>query len=182
MGFGEIVSEIGDRIKNIAPLDVVMGEVIDTNILSSSTIAVPPAFIALAREYGVSNRVDGIILNLALARFPVYHSGGWILRLQSDAEAMTLDRHVFTHTPLKLDTYVHELVHVTQYGLSGRTGFLVSYFGLSAGEIAWRLVRRRPLNVMDSSPHEHQAYELEQRFRAWLRSAHPDQMANCSGG
>src|SRR5438132_5265759 len=94
---------------------------------------------------------------------------GEILRVQSGAEAMTLDRHVFTHTPLQIDTYVHELVHVTQYALVGRPGFLVSYFGLSAAEIARRFVKREQLNVMDSSPHENRAYELERRFRTWLR-------------
>jgi hypothetical protein len=181
MGLGELLSEVGDRVTNVAPLNVLFGTVIDTNIATSSTIAVPAAYTSIAREYATTNRGDGLILTAALARFPVYHGGGWILRVQTGAEAMTLDRHVFTHTPLKLDTYVHELVHVTQYAAVGRTGFLVSYFGLSAVEIARRLVMRQPLNVMDSSPHENQAYNLERRFRAWLRTTHPAQMVNCSG-
>ena len=182
MSFGEIINEIGDRLlRNIGPLDAVFGAVIDSNILSSSKLTVPAAYAAIAREYAATNHADGALLNIAMARSPVYHGGGWILRVQSGAEAMTLDRHVFTHTPLKIDTYVHELVHVTQYALVGRTGFLVSYFGLSAAEIARRLIKREPLNVMDSSPHENQAYELERRFRTWLRGAHPEQLINCSG-
>lgn len=180
MGVGEIISEVGDRLKGVMPLDQLFGVVIDTNIISSKTLTVPPAYTSIAREYAASNRSDGLILGIALGRFPVYHGGGWILDVQAGAEAMTLDRHVFTHTPLKIDTYVHELVHVTQYSLVGRLGFLVSYFGLSAAEIARRFVNREPLNVMDSSPHENQAYELERRFRTWLRTAHPEQRGNCS--
>jgi hypothetical protein len=181
MGLGELINEVGDRVTNIMPLDTLFGMVVDTNIASSSVIAVPTTYTSITREYAASNFTDGLILNRALLRFPVYHRDGWILRVQTGAEAMTLDRHVFTHAPLKIDTYVHELVHVTQYALVGRTGFLVSYFGLSAAEIAWRFVKRKPLNVMDSSPHENQAYELERRFRTWLRKAHPEQMVNCSG-
>jgi len=181
MGLGEFLSEVEDRVTNIMPLNVLFGTVIDTNIATSSMIAVPPAYTSIVKEYAGTSRSDGLILPAALARFPVFHGGGWILRVQSGAEAMTLDRHVFTHTPLRLDTYAHELVHVAQYALVGRTGFLVSYFGLSAAEIARRFVKREPLNVMDSSPHENQAYNLERRFRTWLRTAHPEQMVNCSG-
>jgi hypothetical protein len=42
--------------------------------------------------------------------------------------------------------------------------------GLSALTIAKRFVMREELNMMDSSPHEMQAYNLEQRFLKWYAS------------
>lgn len=171
-----------DGVPNpLDPIGSLFGVVIDTNVLSSSYISVPSAYRSILAEYAVATPSDGIPLLAGLGRFPTYHAGGWILSVQTGAEAITLDRHVFTHAPLKIDTYVHEMVHVAQYGVTGRTGFLVSYFGLSAATIAARLIAREPLNVMQSSPHENQAYNLEGRFRRWLATAHPDQMANCSG-
>ena len=80
---------------------------------------------------------------------------------------MTLNQSIFVRGGLSLSTFVHELVHVRQYGYLGKTGFLVSYFGTSASTIAYRWVRRLPLNPMKSSPHEKQAYDLETRFRSW---------------
>jgi len=80
---------------------------------------------------------------------------------------MTLDTYIFVRGQLDLKTYIHELVHVTQYATVGRTGFLVSYFGLSAATVAKRFVMREPLDMMQSSPHETQAYNLADRFMAW---------------
>ncbi len=55
---------------------------------------------------------------------------------------------------------------------AGRAAFLASYFGLSLTTILWRLANGIPVNVMNSSPYEIEAYELEQRFRAWI-ALHP---------
>jgi len=67
----------------------------------------------------------------------------------------------------QIQDYINELVHVTQYATTGRTHFLTSYFGLSALTIAKRFIMRDPINMMRSSPHENQAYDLEQRFLEW---------------
>ena len=170
-----------DVLASIDPLGTLFGMVVDSNIATSTRIVVPPAYTLALAEYARANPADGAPLFRGVARNPVYHAGGWILQVQTGAEAMTLDLHVFTKAPLKIDTYVHEMVHVAQYAAAGRVGFLVSYFGQSAATIAERLMTRKPLNVMRSSPHENQAYELDRRFRQWLAKAHPEQMKNCSG-
>lgn len=89
------------------------------------------------------------------------------MSVQPNAAAMTLDRSVFFTGSLDIRTYIHEMVHVWQYDVAGVLAFLASYFGLSAVEIARRFVNREPLDVMNSSPHERQAYEIESRFAAW---------------
>ena len=71
-----------------------------------------------------------------------------------------------------MDTYVHEMVHIHQYHKLGRSAFLASYFGLSFATILWRLLRGKAINVMNSSPHEKAAYQLERRFSAWI-ATHP---------
>jgi len=96
-----------------------------------------------------------------------FYRGGWILDIVQDAAAMTLDRSIFARGPLKFTTFVHELVHVAQYDDLGRLGFLASFFGLSIATVLKRFVNREPLNIMDSSHHEHEAYMLEERFRTW---------------
>jgi hypothetical protein len=164
----------------IDPLKPAFEAAVLTNVASSTVIAVPGSYRSCLLEYGRARPADGAVLMLGFVRWPTYHAGGWILKVQTGAEAMTLDRDVFVNAPLHIDTYVHEMVHVGQYNILGSTAFLVSYFGLSAATIAERFLTRRPLNVFDSSPHERQAYELETRFRDWLRTTHPEQMANCS--
>ncbi len=163
------------------PLAPAFDVAVSTNVLTSSIVPIPAAYVRCLVEYANARPSDGAVLLVGFVRVPTYHSGGWILRVQTGAEAMTLDTDVFVNPPLHIDTYVHEMVHVGQYKFLGKTGFLVSYFGLSAAIIAERFIARRPLNVFSSSPHEMQAYNLEGRFRSWLRSAHPEQMANCSG-
>lgn len=154
------------------PLAGVFDTVVATNILAATPIAIPEHFIIKLVEFAQDNPVDGVILILGFIRAPVYYSGGWILDIQTNAKAMTLDRSVFVDGALDIGTYIHEMVHVQQYGLAGRIGFLTSYFGLSAATIAWRFINREPLDVMRSSPHENQAYDLEARFMTWYKS-HP---------
>jgi hypothetical protein len=164
------------------PLAIPFNAAVASNALTSTLIPVPGIYMRTLLEYAKFNVADGAVLMYGFSRLPTYHSGGWILKIQTGAEAMTLDTDVFVtpSAPLHLDTYVHEMVHVGQYRFLGKTRFLVSYFGLSAAVIAERFIRRAPLNVFNSSPHEMQAYNLEDRFRAWLRTANPTLMARCS--
>jgi len=172
MGVVDVLRTIQDHVPNpLDPLGTLFGVVVDTNIATSSTIAVPTSYTRAMLDYARANPLDGALLLVGLGRNPVYHSGGWILSVQTGAAAMTLDRHIFAKAPLSIGTYVHEMVHVGQYGVTGRTGFLVSYFGLSAMTIAKRLIARENLDVMQSSPHEDQAYNLERRFLSWRASA-----------
>jgi hypothetical protein len=141
-----------------------------TNRAMADRITVPDKYREKLLEYAKEEPTDGFWLVKALLRSPRFYKGGWILDVQTGAKAMTLDSFVFVNGDLDIGTYIHELVHVTQYDLLGRTKFLMSYFGLSALTIAKRFVMREELNMMDSSPHEMQAYNLEQRFLRWYAS------------
>lgn len=149
------------------PLAGVFEAAMQTNRAMADRITVNPYFRQKLIEYSAANPTDGVMLLPALARDPSFFKGGWILDVQTGAKAMTLDTYIFVRGQLDLKTYIHELVHVTQYAAVGRTGFLVSYFGLSAATVAKRFVMREPLNMMESSPHETQAYDLADRFMAW---------------
>lgn len=149
------------------PLAPAFEAAMQTNRAMADRITVRPYYRQKLIEYSAANPADGLMLLPALARDPSFYKGGWILDVQTGAKAMTLDTYIFVRGELDLKTYIHELVHVTQYAAVGRTGFLVSYFGLSAATIAKRFVMREPLNMMESSPHETQAYDLADRFMAW---------------
>lgn len=149
------------------PLAGVFEGVMQTNRAMADRITVPSHYRAKLIEYSAAHPGDGAMLLPALTRGPRFYEGGWILDVQTGAKAMTLDNFVFVRGDLDINTYIHELVHVTQYAALGRTAFLVSYFGLSAATIAKRFIMREPINMMESSPHETQAYDLAARFDAW---------------
>jgi hypothetical protein len=158
---------IGDLFDPIGPI---WAAVVASNIAVASKINVPASYPAQLNSYAAANGDDGATLTAGLANSPDYYTGGWILDVQTGAKAITLGSAVFVNGSLDVDTYVHEMVHVNQYAMLGPTAFLVSYFGLSAMEIARRLVRRLPLDPMSSSPQEAQAYAIEGRFRTWRRA------------
>lgn len=154
------------------PIGSIFAAVVATNIASSSGISIPGDWRSKLVAFSRARPTDGAMLLPGLARLPSFRRGGWIMQVQPNAAAMTLDKHVFVTGRLSLATYVHEMVHVTQYGILGPTAFLTSYFGLSAATIAYRFIRRQPINAMQSSPHENQAYALEQRFVTWHRATY----------
>jgi hypothetical protein len=143
---------------------------IQTNRAMADRITVPDKYREKLFEYAKDAPSDGMILVKAIMRSPRFYKGGWILDVQSEAKAMTLDNYVFVNGDLDIGTYIHELVHVTQYDLLGRTKFLTGYFGLSALTIAKRFIMREDLDMMDSSPFEMQAYRLERRFLDWYET------------
>jgi hypothetical protein len=149
------------------PLAPAFEAAMQTNRAMADRIEVPDYYRQKLIEYSGAAPTDGAMLLPALLRGPKFYRGGWILDVQTGAKAMTLDTYIFVRGQLDLKTYIHELVHVTQYATVGRTGFLVSYFGLSAATIAKRFIMREPLDMMQSSPHETQAYNLADRFMAW---------------
>jgi Papain-like cysteine protease AvrRpt2 len=161
----DMVDAITDAVDPIANI---FHRVVDTNKVVATAFTPPPRYYDKVRAYAAANTDDGVWLTMGLSRDPRFWQGGWILDVQTGASAMTLDRDVFFRDSLSIGTFAHELVHVGQYAILGPTDFLVSYFGLSAAAIAWRLVRGEPLNVMRSSPHENQAYEIGRRFETWL--------------
>lgn len=157
------VARVLDPVKRLFQL------VVSTNVASAKRVAIPQHFRDKLRQYAGANASDGAILRRALARKPRFYRGGWIMKLQPGASAMTLGRHVFVQPGARITPrlYAHELVHVEQYGRLGVTGFLLSYFGMSALTVLRRMIQRKPLQVMKSSPHERQAYAIDQRFDTW---------------
>ena len=164
------VPSIGSFGSPTDPLAGIFEAAIQSNRAMAERISIPDLYRRKLLEYAEDEWLDGAILLRALERSPRFYKGGWILDVQTEAQAMTLDNYVFVEGDLDIGTYIHELVHVTQYALTGRTHFLTSYFGLSALTIAKRFVMRKPIEMMKSSPHENQAYELEQRFLEWYAS------------
>ena len=143
--------------------------VVLTNVRSARLVRVPPHFYQKVNQYALVNTKDGAKLKAALRRNPKFYRGGWILKIQRGAAAMTLGRKIFFKT-LTPDIFAHELVHVWQYKKMGAIGFLASYFGLSAYTVLKRAIQRKPLNVMDSSQHERQAYAIGNRFASWCKT------------
>jgi hypothetical protein len=98
-------------------------------------------------------------------RSPSYYSGGLVLTLNPNAGAMTLDDCVFVRDGnWDKNTYVHEMVHVGQYGAYGVEGFLAAYFGSSAIEIVRRWANGEETDPMTSSYLETEAYAIGNRF------------------
>ena len=128
---------------------------------------VPPSYVPSIQAYATVAPEDGKILLAALARKPRFHVGGWILDVQQGAEAMTLDTDVFCVGAPSVDTFVHELVHVKQYGDVGPIKFLTNYFG----EVGWKalkaLIAREEIDMFKASTYEQEGYALEQRFKYW---------------
>jgi hypothetical protein len=136
---------------------------------SATEITIPPRHVRDLKRYANAVPDDGKILNNALAQGPSYYKGGWLLSVNSSAAAMTFGNSIFfRRSPPDVETYVHEMVHIHQYAKLGRGSFLASYFGLSLATILWRVIRGQPINVMQSSPHEDEAYKLQKRFQVWL--------------
>ncbi len=137
---------------------------------SASKTSIPAWFIEKLRAYAAYNAADGAVLKNALAEGPSHYIGGVLLGGNKDAAAITFGNSVFYGEQPDVDTYVHEMVHINQYQVLGRQAFVLSYFGLSAATIAKRLLMGQPIRAMRSSPHEEQAYQLEQRFKTWRQS------------
>ena len=125
----------------------------------------------LLRAYAAAHPADGARLLAGLARGPRFVVGGRLLKLQPRAIAITLDTTVFCREPIGAEIYVHEVVHVAQYGELGVGRFLVRYFGLALVEIVRRARRGDPIDAMTASPLEDEAYAIEARFAAWARTA-----------
>jgi hypothetical protein len=141
--------------------------VVASNRRAARPVEIPHGYDDRVHAYAAANPTDGYVLLDALARRPTFHRGGWIMRLQPRAAAMTLDTDVFLTRDITLRRYVHELVHVYQYGQMGTLPFLEAYFGGAARELLLRIVRRQELDPMKASPLESEAYAVDRRFTAW---------------
>jgi hypothetical protein len=144
--------------------DALFRLVVRSNRAWADPIEVPEGYETQVREYAAANPQDGEILLRALKRDPRFHRGGWIMKLQPRAGAMTLDTDVFLVRDLTPRRYVHELVHVSQYEQLGAVPFVEQYFASSVREILRRMVRRQPLDLLTASHLENDAYAIERRF------------------
>lgn len=134
---------------------------------SASGHTISELYIGELKKYAEANPADGKILLGALAQAPSHYKGGLLLAAQADAEAITFGNSIFYRRDPTLATFIHEMVHIHQYNLLGREAFVLSYFGASLATIIKRAIAGEPIDVMKSSPHEVQAYDLEARFRSW---------------
>jgi hypothetical protein len=134
---------------------------------SATKITIPQGHIDALKKYARSNEADGRLLLNALDQDPSFYKGGWLLGVQGDAEAITFGNSIFFNaSPPTVRTFIHEMVHIDQYDRLGRSAFLASYFGMSLATIIKRAIAGEPIEAMKSSPHEKEAYALEQRYVA----------------
>lgn len=184
-GARSVVSRSALRVHRLAtplpqvtlPIDLIFAGVVAQNIATSTPINIPVEWPKRVIEYARSAPLDGGTLLAALLRAPSFRAGGSIMKLQPGAGAMTLDRTIFSSEPLSLSTYVHELVHVAQYGALGVTAFLVSYFGMKVPDIVVHLRRGLWPDLVKGGPHEAHAHAIERMFNIWHKrtfGANPD--------
>jgi hypothetical protein len=138
----------------------------------STPIGLPAEWRVLALDYSKEHPEDGAWIAAGLSRAPLFSSGGpAISSAGSDAHAITLDRDVFFNPNKQgepsVDTYVHELVHVAQYGLLGVTGFLGTYFADFLRHLAGDAPEFDTDKAYHNIAHEAHAREIEARFKKW---------------
>jgi hypothetical protein len=91
-GIGGFGQDVLSRLRNVVdPIGMIFQQVIDTNIASASSKAIPRNWRAKVARYAGSNPTDTPVLIPAIMRFPAFHSRGWIMKLQPRAAAMTLE-------------------------------------------------------------------------------------------
>lgn len=143
-----------------------------TNRAQARFFPVPEAWRQLAGEYSLQNPDDGKWIRDGITRMPDFWLGGGIVvQAGSATHAITLNRDVFMNPDASgepnVDTFVHELIHVAQYGKLGVLGFLGSYgaeFGKGFvdgnfdSDAAYHNIR-----------HEQAASTIEGRFSTWRR-------------
>jgi hypothetical protein len=160
-------------IRHFTGTEVNLWEIAEMTVrASASKISIPSDYVDKLKAYAAYNTDDGEILKDALSIGPSHYKGGVLVGANSSAAAMTFGNSIFYADTPSVDTFIHEMVHIHQYHVLGRSAFLASYFGLSLATIVKRLLAGQSLDVMSSSPHEQQAYNLEARFKAW-RQSHP---------
>lgn len=149
-------------------------KMVSASIATSTGPLTPvPTWDADIDAYTLYNAADGAKIKAGRSRSPKWHQDGLILTIQSKAAAITLGTDIFVRSGHWNERiYVHELVHVPQYG-AGKVAFLISYFGLAAKEIAKRFLTGKPIDPLTASHHETEAYGVECRFLEWMRAGKP---------
>lgn len=176
LGLGDLLN-LGRVARKAAGalLEKGFGKVVSASIATSTGPLTPfPAWNADIEAYSRYNATDGAKIQAGRSQHPRWHQDGLILTIQRGAAAMTLDTDIFVRSGHWNEwTYVHELIHVAQYG-AGKATFLISYFGLAVNEIVKRFLTGKPIDPLTASPYEAEAYGVEKRFLEWLQTGKPD--------
>jgi hypothetical protein len=145
----------------------------------STVAAIPASFDTQLDDYALANPDDGKILKAARARKPTFRRGGLV---PDGAAAMTLDRDIFCGPgEPTVETYIHELVHVWQYGEVGRARFIENLLGSAGAGVLWQLIRGKAVDIMTASRYEKEAYGVECRFKKWAGYKLPDNTCDAQG-
>jgi RHS repeat-associated protein len=148
--------------------------------LVSVEIKIPDLWRKVIAAYARENPTYGAVLLDALRRNPVFLRSGKLPNyVNKDAGAITVDKTVYVDAPvwLTISLFVHELVHVSQYGRLGKAAFLTQYATESAGR--WMRSKtnkgvdyetQKPFDIDKSNSLEDQAYHIGSHFKMWLDS------------
>lgn len=166
-GLTEMIKDLVVHQDPWRQLRKLFAKVVEKSRDTSTPFSVPLEFENELLDFVSEGLAEDRLLLEALKRQPRFHSGGYILMFQPQAEAMTLDRDVFVEGPLSAATYVHEMVHVAQYGRLGPLRFLTLFFGETAAKIAWHFLHDLPFDPFKLSALERQAYAIQERFERW---------------
>ncbi len=151
-------------------LDILFWAFKQACVASASSLSVPEEWVADASTYASQSSTpadDSEKLTAGFRRSPDYYSGGLVLNLNSGAAAITLDDCVFVRSDWNPNTYVHEMVHVGQYGNLGVSGFLAAYFGSAALDIVTKWAQGEETDPDKASYLETEAYALAGRYSTW---------------
>ena len=124
----------------------------------------PEWYTAALHDFATDHPEYADVLWAGWVRAPRYHVGGLVA---SDSHAMTMDLDVFCNGPPNVGTWIHELVHVTQYAESGPIRFLIDMLGSEAAVVLMKLKRGEKLDLFKNSTAEVTAYNLERKYWEW---------------
>jgi hypothetical protein len=148
----------------------VWGLFVGQNRAAARYFPVPAEWRHLAGLYSLQNPDDGKWIRDGITRMPDFWIGGGLLaQAGSETHAITLDHDVFfnpdTRGEPSVDTFVHELIHVAQYGKLGIVGFLGTY----AAEFGRGYIQGNYDSdaAYHNIVHEQQAVAVEERFSKW---------------
>ena len=176
----QMVQRFGGGILGIGgdlAFDYAWDKFVESNTEDASYFAPDPNWRLLALQYSDFNKSDGLWIKMGLARMPDCYKGGWILeRAGAETHAITLNTTILfnpeTSGEPNVDTYVHEMVHVAQYGILGVQGFLGTY----AADFVKGLIGSGgdDTKAYHAIRHEKQASAIEERFKAWREKKEAD--------
>jgi hypothetical protein len=161
-------SKLGDVLAQLTVWD----SFVEANRVDADVVGIPSEWRDLAAEYANAFPDDGRWIRKGLGRKPRWWKGGFLIGEAGYAtHAITLDRDVFFNDARSdepsVDTYVHELVHVGQFGDLGVAGFLGTYLKEFLQHWLEGQLSRSDTDPYHDIVHEKHARGVEERFVAW---------------